>query len=122
MIHRYLPREVGELLVYYQWLVLPFQARIALGVFKKPIIEYLFQKSIGKSHRPRIITSDQFRNILRRETLLGLGITINSSQYRHITIGIARRYLSQSNRFESNIDPYADPNNDPDHEDDVIDL
>jgi hypothetical protein len=25
IIHRYLPREVGELLVYYMWLVLPFQ-------------------------------------------------------------------------------------------------
>jgi hypothetical protein len=24
IIHRYLPREVGELLVYYIWLVLPF--------------------------------------------------------------------------------------------------
>jgi hypothetical protein len=24
IIHRYLPREVGELLVYYLWLVLPF--------------------------------------------------------------------------------------------------
>ena len=94
MIHRYLPREIGELLIYYQWLVLPFQARIALGVFKKPITEYLFQKSIGKSHRPRIITFDQFRIIFRRETLLGLGIAINPSQYRHIAIEIARRYLS----------------------------
>jgi len=24
IIHRYLPREVGELLIYYLWLVLPF--------------------------------------------------------------------------------------------------
>ena len=24
IIHRYLPKEVGELLVYYLWLVLPF--------------------------------------------------------------------------------------------------
>jgi RecQ family ATP-dependent DNA helicase len=28
IIHRYLPREVGELLVYYLWLVLPFQFAI----------------------------------------------------------------------------------------------
>lgn len=28
IIHQYLPREVGELLVYYMWLVLPFQQRL----------------------------------------------------------------------------------------------
>jgi hypothetical protein len=28
IIHRCLPREVGELLVYYMWLVLPFQQRL----------------------------------------------------------------------------------------------
>jgi len=28
IIHRYLPREVGELLVWYLWLVLPFQRRV----------------------------------------------------------------------------------------------
>ena len=28
IIHRYLPREVGELVVYYMWLVLPFQQRL----------------------------------------------------------------------------------------------
>jgi hypothetical protein len=28
IIQRYLPRKVGELLVYYMWLVLPFQQRL----------------------------------------------------------------------------------------------
>ncbi|KAG9382313.1 hypothetical protein A1F94_006234 [Pyrenophora tritici-repentis] len=28
IIHRYLPREVGELVVWYMWLVLPFQQRL----------------------------------------------------------------------------------------------
>ena len=28
IIHRYLPREVGELVVWYLWLVLPFQQRL----------------------------------------------------------------------------------------------
>ena len=32
IIHRYLPREVGELLVYYMWLVLPFQQRLEATV------------------------------------------------------------------------------------------
>jgi hypothetical protein len=28
IIHRYLPREIGELLVYYLWLVLPFHEKL----------------------------------------------------------------------------------------------
>jgi hypothetical protein len=28
IIHRYLPREVGELVVWYLWLVLPFQRQL----------------------------------------------------------------------------------------------
>ena len=28
IVHRYLPREVGELLVYYLWLVLPFWEKL----------------------------------------------------------------------------------------------
>jgi len=37
IIHRYLPQEVGELLVYYLWLVVPFLSRISLKVFRKPL-------------------------------------------------------------------------------------
>jgi len=42
IIHRYLPREIGELLVYFLWLVLPFLTRISLEVSGKPPTNYLF--------------------------------------------------------------------------------
>lgn len=67
-------------------------------------------------------TSQQFRTILRRETLAGLGISINPSEYRHIAIGIARRYLSKSLGFQAEDETNIDDENDPDYEDDVIDL
>jgi hypothetical protein len=35
IIHRYLPREVAELLVYYLWLVLPFHEKVQLAVHQK---------------------------------------------------------------------------------------
>ena len=35
IIHRYLPRGVGELLVYYMWLVLPFQQQLEAIVWEK---------------------------------------------------------------------------------------
>ena len=122
VIYRYIPREVGKLLVYYQWLILPFQSRIALSVFEKPITEYLFQKTSEKSHRPRIITLDQLRVIFRRETLLGLKIAIKPSQYRYITVEISRRFLRKFSRFELDDDDYLDHENDLDYKDDVIDL
>jgi hypothetical protein len=38
IIHQYLPRKVGELVVYYMWLVLPFQQRLEAMVWKKKVI------------------------------------------------------------------------------------
>jgi hypothetical protein len=38
IIHQYLPREVGELLVWYLWLVLPFQQRLEAMVWEKDAI------------------------------------------------------------------------------------
>lgn len=35
IIHRYLPREVGELVVYYLWLILPFWQKLELLAFDK---------------------------------------------------------------------------------------
>lgn len=32
IIHRYLPRSVGELYIWYVWLVLPFQSMLEEGV------------------------------------------------------------------------------------------
>jgi hypothetical protein len=38
IIHRYLPREVGELVVWYLWLVLPFQQRLEALVWEKEAV------------------------------------------------------------------------------------
>jgi hypothetical protein len=35
IIHRYLPKEVGELLVYYLWLVRPFYRKLKLLSLRK---------------------------------------------------------------------------------------
>ena len=122
IIHRYLPPEIGELLVYFQWLILPFQRVIALRVFERTTTEYLFQKSSGKSYRPKTLTSDQFRVVFRRETLIGLGVAINPSIYRHIAIAISRRFLGKQHQFQQDEEGYSDPENDSDYKDDIIDL
>jgi hypothetical protein len=38
IIHRYLPRKVGELVVWYLWLVLPFQQRLEALVWEKEAV------------------------------------------------------------------------------------
>jgi hypothetical protein len=41
-IHRYLPREVGELLIYYLWLVQPFCKKLELLVLRRKDLPSLF--------------------------------------------------------------------------------
>ena len=49
IIHRYLPKEVSELLVYYLWLVLPFWQKLDVLVYgrKEPPSPYLWPKEAG---------------------------------------------------------------------------
>lgn len=122
IIHRYLPREVGELFVYYIWLVQPFQARISLAAYRKPLSEYLFENPT-RNPAPRSVnfTSDQFRKVFRTATERGLGLAINPSQYRHIAIGITRRYLRKDLFFQPD-EGLDESINDDDYSDDILDL
>ena len=123
IIHRYLPREIGELLVYYLWLVVPFLERIIMKVFRKPLLEYLFENLSGKKgSKSSRTTSERFRTIFRRETLAGLGLALNPSEYRHLAIGISRRFLSKTYHFQPEDLQDLDDENDVDLEDDILDL
>ena len=122
LIYRYLPREVGELLVYYLWLIYPFYSRISLSVLKKPYNEYLFEDPTRKrTSKTTRITSDRLSSIFRRETLAGIGISLNPSAYRHISIGISRRFLSKKLRFQSEENP-EEAEEDPEYTEDILDL
>ena len=124
IIHRYLPREIGELLIYYLWLIVPFLQRIYKDQTSNRIFSsYLFQKiSLHKSQAIRI-TSDDLRRILRRETEIGLGVAINPSQYRHIAIGISRKFLKKDFRFKNDkFDHDVSDQEDHNFDDDIVDL
>ncbi|KAL8739578.1 MAG: hypothetical protein Q9190_007634, partial [Brigantiaea leucoxantha] len=124
IIHRYLPKEVSELVIYYLYLVLPFQFRIVFRVSKAPKTEYLFEvptRSKASRSKASNITSDRFRTVFRRESQASLGIAINPSEYRHLAIGISKRYLQKLYRFDAEeLEPEEEK--DVDYEDDVIDL
>ena len=88
IIYRYLPREVGELLVYVLWLVLPFYhhlQRLALQKVEKPS-PFLWPK--GEIDWPR-----RFGKFLQEEAQEQLKTTVTVSSYRHAAIAMSRVHL-----------------------------
>jgi hypothetical protein len=96
IIHRYLPREVGELVVWYLWLVLPFQQRLEAMVWEK---EAVSSHMWPADPNGRKWTSERFREALKRESRIGLGQELTIASYREIAIGISRRFLRRSTAF-----------------------
>ncbi|KAG9375596.1 hypothetical protein A1F94_013806 [Pyrenophora tritici-repentis] len=64
IIHRYLPREVGELVVWYMWLVLPFQQRLEALVWEKEAVSSHMWPADPSGRK---WTTDRLREALKRE-------------------------------------------------------
>jgi hypothetical protein len=110
IIHRYLPREVGELVVWYLWLVLPFVERLQIYQSAQQPSEQQTSVSQAAYLWPpdpltgRQWTPERFREVLKRETAIGLhGYSLNIPAYRDIAIGISRRFLRTSSVFPNNV-------------------
>lgn len=98
IIHRYMPREIGELLVWYLWLVLPFTQRLEALVWEKEAISSHLWPADPDGRK---WTSDRLREVLRRESLSGLGQPLTIQSYRNIAIGISRRFMRGSTAFKA---------------------
>jgi hypothetical protein len=114
IIHRYLPREVGELLVYYLWLVLPFHERVQFEAHEKQCNSaFLWGGSKKVEHRqwtgPRYQkekvaddggeqgwTSERMRKITQWASIRWIGVKINISAWRNIAIAISRRFCRET--------------------------
>jgi hypothetical protein len=70
IIHRYLPREVGELVVWYMWLVLPFQQRLEALLWEK---EAVSSHMWPADPNGRKWTTDRLREALKRESRIAMG-------------------------------------------------
>lgn len=90
-IHRYLPKEVGELLVYYLWLVQPFCQKLDLLVWNRtgPVSPFLWTKN--NSVEPW--DSARLGRIVRREFQADLDVYMSLPYYRHLAIAISRKHL-----------------------------
>jgi RecQ family ATP-dependent DNA helicase len=112
IIHRYLPQEVGELLLYYIWLVLPFRQQLQQLAFGNEEIPSAFLWSADQ----RKWTPDRVKKVIKRESDRLIGVPLNISSYRHIAIAIANRYMKKAT-FE----PDDQNRDEKDEHDEVID-
>jgi superfamily II DNA helicase RecQ len=99
IIHRYLPREIGTLLLYYLWLVLPFQERLELEVYSPARLHSHLWCPDPDGRRWK---SERMRHLLQSESQRGLGYPLNISSYRHLAIAISRRYFQGPLSFAFN--------------------
>jgi len=92
IIHRYLPREVGELVVWYLWLVLPFVQRMQAMLWEQGTVsDHLWPADADG----RQWTTERMKHELQRVSEAGLGQSINMAAYRQIAIAISRRWVRQ---------------------------
>ncbi|KAF4473075.1 ATP-dependent DNA helicase Q1 [Fusarium albosuccineum] len=122
VIHRYLPREVGELLVWYMWLVLPFW-QVVQGRMKQKRRRSAFlwadqvvsqdgsKDGRGSSRagteeaeeeaafmdwfRESKWTSDRARRVMQRYTTQFSGQEINVAAWRMMAIAISNRFFNK---------------------------
>jgi superfamily II DNA helicase RecQ len=101
VIHRFVPSEVGRLVVLYLWLILPFQR--ALEQMLQP------ENTISHEMWPPDVqgtkwNSDRFTHALQQETEAGLGCRLNIQTYRQVVIAIGRKYLKTQSAFTEDDD------------------
>jgi hypothetical protein len=90
IIHRYLLKEVSELLMYYLWLVLPFWQQLDILVYKRkdPPLTFLWPKDRG------IWDPSRLTRVIAREARLYLDTALGILTYRYLLCGGFKRDYS----------------------------
>jgi hypothetical protein len=130
IIHRYLPREIGELLVYYLRLVQPFYEKLQFHVNRKSCqsafiwgdgkkIEHRrwtgpkrYRKGIDEA-APVKWTSERMQHIMQEASMRWIGVKLHISAWRQISIAMSRRYCREH--------AFPEPGQEGDQEEDDLD-
>jgi hypothetical protein len=102
VVYRFLPRDVGTLLVYYLWLVLPYAQ--AVSVFNGDAGEedlqlysgLLFAAPDGKAYTDLTLLSRK----LEWASKTWLQVKINACLLRHLIIAIGRRIMGKDSMVD----------------------
>lgn len=106
IVHRYLPREISELVVYYLWLVLPFAQRLqmlALDMSLQSIFTPFLWCSEFKDNHVIPWPSSRLSDVIGREFKIHLNTFAKIQVWRHAVIAITRRHLKQG-KFKKDYD------------------
>ena len=110
IIHRYLPKEVSELVVYYIWLVLPFVNQLRLLALNhgsraivSPFLWAVQHVACDENRQYSPWDSSRLSHIIEREFQLRLNTHANIQIWRHAAIAISRRHLKQA-KFNKDYD------------------
>jgi hypothetical protein len=95
IIHRYLPPEISELVVYYLWLALPYCQQLELLVSDITAQPSAFLWA--HAQKPGPWPSSRLSNVLQREFETHLQTKANTNVWRHAAIAISRKHLQQKN-------------------------
>ncbi|KAL5344753.1 hypothetical protein ACLOAV_010150 [Pseudogymnoascus australis] len=104
VIHRYLPQEVSELLVYYLWLVLPFCRQLKLLALNSKELASPYLWAAKELQEPLLLhgkkatrlphwDSSRLSKVLQQEFKAYLNTTANITLWRHAAIAISRKHL-----------------------------
>lgn len=99
MIHRYLSQEMKRLLMYYLLLILPFQQRLKLTIWKKKSISAFLWLVDSKR---RQFTSKRMRKCMKGKTEMKMSVKLIIQMYREINIVMNRRWIRKQNAFRMN--------------------
>jgi superfamily II DNA or RNA helicase len=104
VIHRYVPREVADLLIWYLWLVKPFGDALQrfLGI-ELPEGAFLWTTDDGKPW-----PGARMARALSTAFEASMGCEMGVAQYRHVAIAISRRHTQD--KFEEDYGPEDDSN------------
>jgi len=92
MIHWYLFQEMKKLMMYYLWLMLLFQQRLKMTVWKKnEILTYMWSIDFDEKKW----TSKRMCKMMKRESLIELKFEMMIQSYRELMIEISRRYMQE---------------------------
>lgn len=133
IIHRYLPPEVGDLLVYYVWLVVPFLEQLhiltpipglgdpgsflwpasingaaklkktALGTGSEDDLSVI--DPCGEATQEEPWESSYLGRVIKSELARGLRTTACIMSWRHAAIAISRRHLPEGSKFKRDYGP-----------------
>ena len=98
IIHRYLPREVGELVVWYLWLALPFIQRMEAMLYQKEGVSDHMWPADGDGTK---WTTDRMKKELQRVSKASMGQAMTVAAYRQIAIAISRQHVRGATQFHA---------------------